>query len=93
MVGKLKVVLNKEKSDRVAEVPRVELSVAHDVVHRAVLDSTWIPHLRHNYMHVILKTLFLNCKPDDPKALLWSEYPTHHIGPQGRQDYLWRFMS
>ena len=40
MVGKLKVVLNKEKSDRVAEVPRVELSVAHDVVHCAVLDST-----------------------------------------------------
>ena len=48
MVGEFKVVLNKEKSDRVAEVPRVELSVAHDVVHRAVLDSTWIPHLRYN---------------------------------------------
>ena len=49
MVGKLKVVLNKEKSDRVAEVARVELSVAHDVVHRAVLDSTWIPHLRYEF--------------------------------------------
>ena len=49
MVGKLKVVLNKEKSDRVAEVARVELSVAHDVVHRAVLDSTWIQHLRYEF--------------------------------------------
>ena len=70
MVSKLKIVLNKKKSDRVAEVSRVELSVAHDVAHRAVLDSTWIPHLRHNYMYVILKTVFLNRKPDDPKALL-----------------------
>ena len=52
MVGELKIILNKEKSDRVAKVVRVELSVAHDVVHRAVLDSTWIPHLRHNYMQV-----------------------------------------
>ena len=93
MVGKLKIVLNKEKSDRVAEVARVELSVAHDVAHRAVLDSTWIPHLCDNTMHVILTTVFLNCKPDDPKALLWSEYPTHHIEPQGRQDYLWRLRS
>merc|ERR1711990_1318582 len=37
MVGKLEIVLDKEKSDRVAEVARVELSGAHDVVHRAVL--------------------------------------------------------
>ena len=59
MVGKLKVVLNKEKSDRVAEVPRVELSVAHDVVHCAVLDSTWIPHLCHNTMHVFTQDSFL----------------------------------
>ena len=48
MVGKLEIVLDKEKSDRVAKVARVELSVAHDVVHRAVLDSTWIPHLLYN---------------------------------------------
>ena len=67
MVGKLKIVLNKEKSDRVAEVARVELSVAYNVVHRAVLDSTWIPHLRHNYMH---EDYFMDYKPDDPKALL-----------------------
>ena len=49
MVGKLKVVLDKEKSERVAEVAKVELGGAQDVVHRAVPDSTWIPYLRHNY--------------------------------------------
>ena len=56
MVGKLKIVLDKEKSDRVAEVARVELSVAYNVVHRAVLDSTWIPHLRRNFMQYACTT-------------------------------------
>ena len=56
MVGKLKIVLDKEKSDRVAEVARVELSVAYNVVHRAVLDSTWIPHLRRNFMQYACST-------------------------------------
>ena len=57
---------------------------------------SWIQHgfnICVMSLHVVLKIFFLNCKPDDLKALLWSEYPTHHIGPQGRQDYLWRWMS